>query len=219
MLLFAILIVYAIRNIVKDVRKSSTGKRFFYTIILISIVLTAISFLISAYVYDIAGARYLTFGALAILILVAASSPKGEKLFTVVVVSLLVLSGISSFVYVTDLNTSPNEREYDLIAYMAHQNLTYGYGTYWDSNIITYLSKENVTIRSTYFSAEGIRPNLLNSCDRWWEYRPGSTFLLVDTTRNDEYQSGLSSFIEKLNLSTVFHHRNYDIYPVELKYR
>jgi hypothetical protein len=219
MLLFAILIVYTIRNIVKDVRKSSAVKRFFYTIILISIVLTTVSFLISAYVYDITGARYLTFGALAILILVAASSPKGEKLFTGVVVSLLILSCISSFVYVTDLNTGPNEREYDLISYMAYQNLTYGYGTYWDSNIITYLSNENVTIRSAHFSAEGIRPNLLNSCDRWWEYRPGRTFLLVDTTRNDEYQSGLTSFIEKLNLSRVFHYRDYDIYPVELKYR
>ncbi|MBP1929535.1 hypothetical protein J2741_002082 [Methanolinea mesophila] len=216
-LLFAVLILYTLLNMVKDFKKGSTGKRFFYTIFVTSIVLIVVSFLISTYVYDITGARYLTFGTLAILILVAASSSEGGKSFTVIVVAFLILSGISSFAYVSNLDPNPNEREYDLISFLEDQNLMYGYGTYWDSNIITYLSKEKVTIRPTYFLPDSIRPFLLNACDRWWEYRPESAFLLVDTTRNDEYQAELPSLREKWNLSKVFHYRDYDIYPITLK--
>lgn len=216
-LFFVALILYVIRNIVKDLRKSTSEKRFFYAIILVSISLIIISFLLSTYVYEINGARYLTFATLSLLILVAVSCPEKDKLFLLIVIALLVLSGISSLLYISSTNLNPNDREYDLITYLTNNNLTYGYGTYWDSNIITYLSKEKVTIRSTFFLPDSIRPDALNSCDRWWEYQPDSTFLINDATRpGDTHQSGLPSLIKKNNISTILQYRNYDIYPITL---
>jgi hypothetical protein len=218
-LIFVVFVLYAARNVIYDIQKNKQEKRFFYAIVLISLVLIFVSFLISVYVYDIHAARYLTFGTFVIFALVAVSYQKKEKIFMVVVLSLLLLSLISGFIFVSTYDVHPNERQYDLITYLADNNLTYGYGTYWDSNIITYLSGGKVTIRSALFSLNGIRPDPLNSCDRWWEYTPEKTFLIYDATRpNDPYQKNIPTKVHQMDPASVLHYQNYDIYPISMTY-
>lgn len=212
--LFMCAIIYVLKNIWNDWKNNTSEKRFFYSILLISIIMIFSSFLISSYVYDLMGARYLTFISLILLVLVAVSSLEREKYFMVIVLLLLIFSTISSCIYISSMNLNPNEREYDLITYLASQNLTYGYGTYWNSNIVTYLSGEHVIIRSTYFFPDDIKPFLLNSCDRWYEYKPNSSFLIKDTTLlSERAQDSFPSLIKSGNISDVLHYRNYDIYP------
>ena len=103
--------------------------------------------------------------------LVAISCPVTEKICVFCVLSLLVISAIAGSLSISTINPNPNEREFNLIADLKGQNLTNGYGTYWDSNIITYLSGETVIIRSTYFSPDDVMQDLLNSCDRWYTNR------------------------------------------------
>ena len=212
--LFACAIFSVLKNVGNDGKNTTSEKRFFYCILLISIVMIFCSFLISSYVYDLMGARYLTFTTFVLLILVAVSSPERDKLYLFIVVLLLIFSAISSCVYISTMNLNPNEREYNLITYLASQNLTYGYGTYWNSNIVTYLSGEGVIIRSTYFFPDDIKPFLLNSCDRWYEYKPNKSFLIKDTTLlSERAQDSLPLFIKSDNRSDVLHYRNYEIYP------
>jgi len=212
--LFVCSIIYVVKNVRIDWKYNTSEKMFFYRILLISIIMIFGSFLISSYAYDLMGARYLTFTALVLLMLVAVSSHERENFFVIIVVLLLIFSAISTCVYISTMNLNPNEREYDLITYLAGQNLTYGYGTYWDSNVITYLSRENVTIRSTYFFPEEIKPYLLNSCDRWYEYKPTRSFLIKDKTLLSEAaQDDFPLLIKSGNISDILHYRNYDIYP------
>jgi hypothetical protein len=190
-------------------------KRLFYAVLLISVLMMVVSFLVSGYVYDIAGARYLTFTALALLMLVAVSCPFTDKICVFFILSLLVVSAIAGSIHLSTINTSPNEREYDLIGYLKGQNLTYGYGTYWDSNVITYLSGEAITIRSTYIMPDDLMPDLLNSCDRWFTGRPDRFFLIYDSTRpTDEAQKNFPLVVKSANTSRILHYRNYEVLPV-----
>jgi hypothetical protein len=213
----AIIFIVAIGYILKNLWlkwETTTVERKFFTTILISILLIFCSFSISSYAYNITAARYMTFTVLALLMLVAVSSTTKDRIFLWLILSLLICSMISTSIYVSTMNLNPNEREYDLIAFLSNHNLSYGYGTYWDSNIITYLSGENVVIRSTYFFPDDIRPTVLNSCDRWLANRPSQIFLINDTTLlSEKAQHNFPLLINSDNQSNLLHYRDYEIFP------
>ena len=148
--LFVCTVIIMAKNFGFEWKNSSPAKKFFYSILLISMIMVFGSFLISTYAYDISGARYLSFSALILILLGSISYSERKNLPVFIILFLLVFSAISSFVYISTMGLNPNDREYNLINYLKGQNLTFGYGTYWDSNIITYLSGEQVTIRATY---------------------------------------------------------------------
>jgi len=213
--LFAGVIFYCIQSVWYGRQIHTPQTRLFFALLLISVLMMSLLFLVSGYVYDIASARYLTFTALALLMLVAVSCPVTEKTCMFFVLSLLLVSAITGSIYISTITTGPNEREQDLIGYLKGRNLTYGYGTYWDSNIITYLSGEAVTIRSTSMMPDDLKPDLLNSCDRWFIGRPDRFFIIYDATRpTDEAQKNFPLLVQSVNTSRVLHYRNYDIVPV-----
>jgi len=188
-------------------------KRLFYTVLMFSVLLMAAAFLVSGYVHHITAARYLTFTALVLLMLVAVSCPVTEKACAFFVLSLLIVSAAAGTLYISTMNTSPNEREYALITYLKHQNLTFGYGTYWNSNVITYLSGEEVIVRSTYITPDDLLPDRLNSCDRWFTGRPDRFFLLYDKTRSaDEAQKNYPLLVKNVNTTDILHYRDYEIF-------
>lgn len=215
LLLFAILIVVLIKTAWPAFKNETPEKKFLSAVILMSLLIMAGSFIFSGYVTDINAARYLTFPALLLLLLVALFFPERNNLVIILVTGLLVVSAVLGCISITTLDFNPNEREYNLIAFAKSQDLAFGYGTYWDSNVVTYLSGEQVTIRSTYFLPDTIRPFLLNSCDRWYESRPARFFLINDTTLGSESaQSNLPSLLKAANVSDVLHYRGYDVYPI-----
>jgi hypothetical protein len=220
-IIFVVAIVYILKNLWLLWKTTTVERKFFTTLLvttlLISIFLIFGSFSISSYAYNITAARYMTFTVLALLMLVAVSSQVKDRIFLGLILSLLICSVISGSVYVSTLNLNPNEREYDLIAFLSNHHLSYGYGTYWDSNVITYLSGENVTIRATYFFPDDIRPTVLNSCDRWFDNRPSQIFLINDTTLlTEEAQHNFPLLIKSGNQSNLLHYRNYDIFPFKV---
>lgn len=78
-ILFAGVIFYCIRSAWSGRQDILPQKRLFYTVLLVSVLLITVSVLVSGYFCDIAGARYLTFTALALIMLVAVSCPVTEK--------------------------------------------------------------------------------------------------------------------------------------------
>jgi hypothetical protein len=216
LILFTGVILCCVRNGWYNRDSNSQEKKLLYTVLLLSVLAMAGSFLVSGYAEGVAAARYLTFTALVLLMLVALSFPVTEKICAIFVLSLLVISAIAGGVFISTMGP-PNEREYNLITYLKDQNLTYGYGTYWNSNIITYLSGETVTIRSTYFLTDDLRQNTLNSCDRWFTVRPERAFLIYDTTRvSDDAQKNFPLLVKPGNTSEIRHYQNYDIFPFKI---
>lgn len=139
--------------------------------------------MVPGYVYHITAARYLSFTALALLVLVSVSCPVTKKTCAVLVLLLPAVSAAAGSMYVSSMNTSANSREYELIRYLKDQNLAFGYGTCWNSDIITCLSGGDVTVRATCIAPDDLLPDRENSCDQWYAGRPDRFFLIYDTTR------------------------------------
>lgn len=188
-------------------------RQLFLGVLLISIILTTAAFLISGYAQDLFSARYLAFTALAILMLVAISCPVSENICMVSVLLLLIVSATAGSISLSTLDTSPNARELGLIADLKDQKLSFGYGTYWNSNVVTYLSGEDVTVRSTYIAPDDLLPDRLNSCNSWYTSRPDRFFLIYDATRPTlEAQKNYPLLKKTVNTSDVLHYRDFEVF-------
>lgn len=207
---FVMLILYALKNAFED-KKS----RFFYGVLLFSGLIMAASFLVMSLVKDISQARYFTFTALSVFMLVGVSYRKDDRIYGAIVMIFLVLSAAYGLSQVSaQWGQKPNTQDYGLIAFLRENNLTYGYGSYWISNTITYLSGEDVTVRAVLFYRDDLRPNGWLACERWFQSPPEKAFILVDnSTLDDNGRQVLGSVAKALNASEPLHYENYIIYP------
>jgi hypothetical protein len=204
-------LAYAAKNAVED-----RPKRFFYGVLLISALVMFALYLVSDYTIDESSARYLTLTALTVFMLIAISYKNGNKLYGALALALLLVSAIYGYTYVSGLDGRPNAQEYGLISFLKENNLTFGYGTYWDSNIFTYLSGEDVTVRATFFYRDDMRPNVWLACERWYKSTPARSFILVDNSSLDNNSMEvIKALTTKLNASQALHYGKYDIYPLE----
>lgn len=120
--------------------------------------------------------RYLKFiliGLLSIFCMVDFSKSKYPKwiLLGIIIINLIYIINVP-------IINSPNEEQYQLIDFLKKSNLSFGYGDYWDSNIITYLSHEEVIIRAVSLE-NGLTPYYWNSAKRWYENPPKKFFVIV----------------------------------------
>ncbi|WP_424358716.1 hypothetical protein [Methanocella sp. MCL-LM] len=192
------------------------GDRLLPAVLLASVAMMFGYFLLSDYVFDLGAARYITFTALAIVMLVALFYPENEKLFGGLVLALLVLSAAGNVIFVSTSNFTPNAQEHALIQYLVDNGQTHGYSTYENSNVITYLSGEKVTVRCVTFATNGIEPNRLLSCERWYQVTPSQGFLLLDnTTLNADSRFIIDTLTSGINASLT-KNQNYLIYSYNL---
>jgi MFS family permease len=206
---FAAVLLYAGKEALKDRQNV-----FFYSVLLISIAVMFMAFMVSGYARDLGGARYLTFTALAVILFVSVSYNHKDRLFGALILVFLALSALACFTYVSTVHLQPNAQEYGLIDYLGSKGLNYGYSTYFSSNVVTYLSGEDVTVRSVRFYPDHIQPDWLLSCDRWYEYDPDQAFILMENGTLDEGSRSIpDSLGNKLNFSETLYYQKYDIYP------
>jgi hypothetical protein len=138
---------------------------------LLSIAFTSIVYIFTSVSIDILTTRYLTFPLIictVILALIYNKNTKHYKLYSILLFSLIVINATSNMEAYNSGYPQPNQEQYRLIEYLKESNLTFGYADYWDSNIITYLSKEDIIIRPVIFTGTKIVPSNWLSCERWF---------------------------------------------------
>ena len=143
-----------------------------YSTILYSFFIISASIIFLGYVctnlsIDFSTARYLTLTALSIYVLISISYNNNNKIFTLLIFLVLFSSAISNYTYIKNLDYQPNQPQLELIEYLKDNGLQYGVGDYWDSNIITYLSKEQVVVRPVFAQDGKILSRRWFSSDRW----------------------------------------------------
>lgn len=208
LIVFILLVAYAVKNALGDKKKW-----FFYSILLISGIFMFATFLMTVRVKDLSQARYFTFMALSVFMLIAISYRREDKVYNALVVSMLVISAIYGFTFVTTQLHAPNVQENGLISFLKQNDLTWGYATYWDANVITYLSDEGVTVRAVHFLPDGVESDTLLSDEQWYQSPPAKTFILVDNSSLDEVDRAVvQSMTRSVNYSDILHYGNYDIY-------
>ena len=209
----AALVIYALKKAIED-----KDNRFFYGILLISGLLMLASFQVMSLVKDIYEARYFTFTILTVFMIIALAYRKSDKIFGALVVAFLLLSAVYSISSASaQWGHTPNAQEYGLISFLKENNLTYGYGSTWISNTITYLSGEDVTVRPVLFYTDSVKPNVWLGCEQWYRSPPEKAFILVDnSTLDDNGRQVISSLTKSLNASEPLYYENYIIYPTNL---
>ncbi|WP_321418853.1 hypothetical protein [uncultured Methanomethylovorans sp.] len=154
---------------------------------LLSIAFTSIVYIFTSVSIDILTTRYLTFPLIictVILALIYNKNTKHYRLYSVLFLLLVIINAGSNLEAFKSGYQEPNQEQYELISYLKESNLTYGYADYWDSNIITYLSKEEVIIRPVTFTDTGIVPFRWLSCERWFEEQGNITDKVFILQRN-----------------------------------
>jgi hypothetical protein len=136
---------------------------------------------------------------------------KYKKITIFLILCLMLVNMLNNFNYVDKLNYHPNNDEYELISYLKLNNLSYGYGNYWDANINTYLSKEDVVIRPVYFSEDGIRPMRQISDEDWYDSIPNQYFIILNNNNINEVIS-FNNMLYSHPPETIYSYKNYNIY-------
>jgi len=158
--------------------------------------------------------RYLMFTVLSIYLIISLSYRKIYTSWVLLIIILLSLSAISNYMFVDRLDYLPNNDELNLIDYLINNNLKYGYADYWDSNIITYLSNEMITVLPVTISYSKLMPFRWLSCEKWFaegrnQNYSGGYFILIRSTLCSE---ALERFAKNASPKSILQYGGYLIY-------
>jgi len=194
--------------------KSIQKKYLIFFIFVGSMSITTSLFYITTAVPESYTARYIVFiliGLLSIFCMVDFNRSKYAKWLLLSIIIINLIYGVDlSF----RINHSPNEEQYQLIDFLKKSNLTFGFGDYWDSNIITYLSHEDVIVRPIWIE-NGLVPRYWNSAKRWYENPPKQFFVIVRHTN----EKALNYFYNNFLLPDpvrIFDYKNYKIFEYNM---
>lgn len=187
-----------------------------------SLFIMIIAFIASVMPYDLNSARYLIpvffsfalFAALCVCDDTLALKP-WVRIAIIVIFILQSLFNSSEC-----LHFRGSQPEQELAGFLEQERLYYGYASHWHSNIITYLSKNKVRVRSVTMKDGTIKPLLWFSKSDWYSpsYYNGPTFLIMPRTGSVIAEAGIADlepdFLEALcgKPDKIKSHDNDDIY-------
>lgn len=207
-----ILCIYAIKNIYNN------RSNFLYFLLVSSLVLTFIFYAGSDRSIDMMTTRYLTYSGVSIFALISLAYNRNIKLYQPLIFILLISGAYSNLDYVSKIDIQTNTNEVELINYLSENNLTYGYGYYWDANLITYISRENIIMRPINIDNGIIYPFRFLSSERWFDsLHKESNEYFIAYRRNNTFlnQSSVDSFISIHSPKQQLAFKEYIIYIFE----
>jgi hypothetical protein len=153
--------------------------------------------------------RYLGFTAISVFMILSFFTSSKNQFYIFLIAIILISSATANIFSVTNLDSQPDARAYELINYMEANNITYAYADYWDAGIITYFSNEKVLVRPVIFTDNGFIPYEWNSCVRWYNEKPTEYFIIS----NDDSQSNTpNAFVTAHKPDRILHCSNYTLY-------
>jgi hypothetical protein len=161
---FVLLLYYSNKYMMVTQNMYSKKLYFFF---IISAIIVFLGYVCTNLAADFTTTRYLTLTALSIYALISVSYNK-KYIYTLLIFLILFSSAISNYTFIKNLDYQPNQPQLGLIENLKDNGLQYGVGDYWDSNIITYLSNEQVIIRQVFIYNGAILPRLWLSSERWF---------------------------------------------------
>lgn len=153
--------------------------------------------------------RFLGFTAISVFMILSFFTSSKNQLYIFLIAIILISSATANIYSVTNLDSQPNARVYELIDYMKSYNITYAYADYWDAGVTTYLANEKVLVRPVIFTDGGFIPYKWNSCVRWYDERPAEYFIICN---NDAQSNTPNAFVTAHKPDRVLHCGNYILY-------
>lgn len=151
--------------------------------------------------------RYLSFPFLTVLLILFIHVKIENPRTTACILLLILINTGMGIGTISSMDLPANADSYQFIDFLDENNLTYGYGDYWDANLITYLSSGTITIRPIIYKDSDIYPFEWLTCDCWYKHPPSEFFLLVG-----ERNSNLLNYSLEFPPSREIKWKNYTIY-------
>ncbi|MDD1729437.1 MAG: hypothetical protein LUQ50_10240, partial [Methanospirillum sp.] len=175
----ALLLIIGGYLIVVYLQKTETDT-FFKHFLITGFVLIFIFYVFTSMSSGFMTTRYLIFPAIAILLGISLSySPKKLHIAALILI-LLIISVMGSLTSGQKFESDSNPNQTELIQFLDENKLYYGYSDYWDANLITYLSKFKIMVRSLAIHAnDSIETYPYNNNDNWYNYPEGADVFML----------------------------------------
>jgi hypothetical protein len=187
-------------------------KNFFYSFAFFSgVVISFLYIYVSTISVDIGTTRYLTFLAILIFMVLSIECKKNHIMLALLII-IIVINASSNFSAISIIQ-KPNLEQLDMIDFLKSNQLSTGYGDYWDSNLITYLSNEQITIRSVLIINDQITPFYWVSGKE--EYNVSSEkgyFILVKSNGHYLNINSTKNYLNANPPNKALYYSNYNIY-------
>lgn len=183
--------------------------------LLTSILVLSTVYVMSGMAVNIMTTRYLIFIPIAIFMLISLSYNSRNHIFTLLILLFLAINVTGNFFHLQSIDTDTNRNQYELIDFLQEHDLYYGYGEYWDSNIITFLSRFKVTICPVLISNSKILPMNWLCNANWYNYPPDAdvfVLLKMDTIPNGHIQTDLTNLVAINPPKKILQFQEYTIY-------
>jgi hypothetical protein len=188
LILHIIGIIFVIYCFIK-LTKNSVDNNKIDNILLVAIIIDILAYLFSTNAVDIGSTRYL------IPVIIYGSIIAGRfeiptfYINKLVLVSVLIISLCNIIFFIPRaIAPVPNTPQIELSRWLNKHHLTYGYGSYWDSNIVTVSTNDEVKIRAVLWNGSKIVPyNWLSNKD-WYlldSHKQGGNFLVLSSNESN----------------------------------
>jgi hypothetical protein len=157
--------------------------------------------------------RYLSLFALFLFVIISLSFKNENKVFLVLVILSLVFIGYSNISFIEKINNPPNQQNYQLIEYLESNQLTFGFGDFWDANLDTYLSHQEVIIRPVSISSGQITQLRWHSTENWYNTSSIKKYFIAVTDDGEFVNNeSLDTYLPYHSPIQILHFGKYTIY-------
>lgn len=180
-----------------------------------------IAYLFTTYAIDLVGTRFLILCAVTIFVVIALAfdekrETRSTDLVYLAAIGLILIATVpAAYSSISALTYQPDEDRYEVIQYLRDNNVTFGYSDYENSNLLTYMSNEQVTLRLIKYNGDGFSENVWLSSDRWWSQGIPDQYAVV-ISRDGELYPHLASYTESYPPSDTLYFKNYTILKYDL---
>jgi hypothetical protein len=185
-------------------------KHFYFFVFFSGITLGFIYIFFTTITVNIDTTRYLTFLGVLIFVILSISC-KSNRFFSLLVIFFIIINAITNFSAITTPQY-PNKEQLEMIDFLEKNQLNTGFGDYWDSNIITYLSNEQVIIRPIIVNNDQIIPFFWVSAKKWYTSNSEKYFILVKSDGIFLNTDSMKQYLVMNTPNKVLRYNNYYIY-------
>lgn len=187
---------------------------YIYAVVSASVI--SIIYILTTLSQNVRTIRYFTFSFVSFLALISLYPERRmnrrlKVMFLVTVSIVILLNSVNVFEEVKALDFHQDRDTYALIDFLEANGCVSGYGDYWDSHVITYLSKDKVQVRPVQITHDSIVPFRRLSAEKWYIESPPEFFILAKRT-NAEQINCLDSIYAVSGADRIMEFGEYRIY-------
>ncbi len=204
-----ILLIYYVLKYYLSIKKLSDYEFF----LLVASVFLLLAFIMTVKEDSIQFTRYLTFSGITVFVFIILALKQKKAVYSFLLIILLVSSIFVQYSGLMRYGPAPDNDQIELINYLKENNLTYGYGDFWDAHPITYLSKGEVTVRPVQIFNGNIYPFRWLAAEHWFQEKINDNriFIIFHTNINLK-KDELDRFISINKPEKSLEYNGYNIY-------